>query len=55
MPWRRSVAEAMAQIRARGYADKYANAGKEIILLGVGLSEAEKNIGDWTREELHER
>ena len=42
--------EALEQIRARGYADKYANAGKGVVLVGVGLSEEEKNIGDWVRE-----
>ena len=39
--------EALQQIVDKGYATKYASAGKELILVGASFDEAKRNIGEW--------
>ena len=42
---------ALTQIKERGYASKYKNEGKEIILVGMNFDEEKRNIGgfEWER------
>ena len=42
--------KALDQIRDRKYAEKYAGAGKEVFLIGLGFDSEEKNVGDWELE-----
>ena len=44
------AAEAMQQIKAKGYHEKYLNRGKPVTLLGVGFDPKDRNIGDWEEE-----
>jgi len=46
-----SAADALAQIRAREYAEKYADSTKPVHLIGVVFDHAERNIGDWVIED----
>jgi hypothetical protein len=48
----RSAAEAMQQIKDNQYADKYQNAGKTIVGIGVNFKTDEKEIKGWEVEEL---
>ncbi len=42
--------EALQQIVDKGYATKYASAGKELILVGASFDEAKRNIGEWVEQ-----
>ncbi len=39
--------KALAQMKTRGYAEKYQTKGKKIILIGIGFSSEEKNITEF--------
>ncbi len=41
------AAEALQQIKDKGYPEKYQHRGKAITLLGVGFDAETRNIGDW--------
>lgn len=45
-----SAAAALAQIRARGYADKYAADPRPKVLLGINFSSQDKTVDDWVME-----
>ena len=45
-----TVEEALAQIREKGYAEKYLLRNKPITLVGVAFSTADKNIKEWREE-----
>ena len=47
-----SPEEALAQIRAKGYATPYLTSGKKIIAVGASFDEAARNIGAWAVERL---
>ena len=47
-----SADDAIAQIKAKGYASQFKADGKKIILVGSSFDEAEKTIGEWKVEEL---
>ncbi len=42
--------EALAQIKDRGYAEKYQVKGKKIVLIGIGFSSTEKNVTEFSIE-----
>ncbi|MBE2208984.1 MAG: ATP-binding protein [Saprospiraceae bacterium] len=44
------AAEAMQQIKGKGYPEKYLHRGKPVTLLAVGFDPATRNIGDWEEE-----
>lgn len=44
--------KALAQIHKKKYHEKYKIKNKEIILVGVGFSQEERNIKDWIIEKL---
>lgn len=46
------AAEAIHQIKAKAYPEKYLHRGKPITLLGVGFDPETRNIGDWEEEVL---
>ena len=46
--------EALAQIRERGYADRYLAGGKKIVLIGVTFDPKTRNIGEWMTKILGE-
>ncbi|MCU0286541.1 MAG: ATP-binding protein [Acidobacteria bacterium] len=50
-----SAQEALDQIEKKQYYAPYLGKNKTIILLGIGLSEKERNIGDWKSRELDRR
>ncbi len=41
---RQAGSEALAQIRARGYADKYLGRGEPVHLIGITFGRAERNL-----------
>ncbi len=43
--------KALTQIKAKGYAEKYKNKGKRIMLIGVGFSSNERNVTEFLWEE----
>ncbi|MGE5343138.1 MAG: PD-(D/E)XK nuclease domain-containing protein, partial [Candidatus Omnitrophota bacterium] len=47
-----SAASALNQIEARKYYVPYLDNKKKIILLGIGLNETERNIGEWNVREI---
>ena len=47
-----SADDAIAQIKAKGYASQFKADGKKIILVGSSFDEAERTIGEWKVEEL---
>ncbi len=47
--------KALAQIKSKGYAEKYQTKGKKIILIGIGFSSEEKNVTDFLWEEPQDR
>ena len=49
-----SAQEALDQIEKKQYYAPYLGKNKTIILLGIGLAEKERNIGDWKYKELGE-
>lgn len=46
------AAEAMQQIKDKGYPEKYLHRGKPLTLLAVGFDPATRNIGDWEEEKV---
>lgn len=42
-----SSAAALAQIRERGYAARYRQSGRQIILVGINFSQETRNVADW--------
>jgi hypothetical protein len=46
----KSAAEGLAQIREKGYADKYRNAGKKLMGIGVNFSTDARSIDEWVEE-----
>ncbi len=42
-----SAAAALAQIRERGYAERYRQSGKQVILLGINFSRKTRNVANW--------
>jgi predicted transposase YdaD len=47
-----SAQDALDQIEKKQYYAPYLGKNKTIILLGIGLSEKERNIGEWKSREL---
>ncbi len=47
-----SAADAMQQIKAKKYYEKYLNTDKEIILTGAAFDQQTRNIGEWLTEPL---
>lgn len=47
----RSAVEAIAQIKAKGYADRYKAAGKKVYIMGLNVSTEKRGIGDWKIED----
>lgn len=47
-----TATEAMKQIKAQKYYQKYENSGKQIMLVGIGFSSKERNIDTWLVEKL---
>jgi len=45
-----NAAEAMQQIKDKGYPEKYLHRGKPMTLLAVGFDPEARNIGDWEEE-----
>ena len=45
-----SAKEAIEQIHKKQYYLKYANDGRQIVLLGIGFDQETKNIGEWLVE-----
>ena len=43
---------ALAQIKEKGYATPYLNAGKPITLIGINFSRVERNIVEWKEEQV---
>jgi hypothetical protein len=41
------AATALAQIRAKGYAERYLASGRRVILLGINFDIATRNVGEW--------
>lgn len=46
----KSAAEAIAQIKQKGYADKYRNSGKKLTGVGVNFSTDTKGIDEWVEK-----
>ena len=44
---KRSAEEAIAQIKEKNYAGKYASCGKPIMLIGASFDERKRTIKDW--------
>lgn len=44
------AADALRQIKDKGYPEKYRHRGKPITLLGVGFDPETRNVGDWVEE-----
>ena len=47
-----SAKAALAQIKERGYADKYAADPRPKVLLGINFSREAKTVDDWQQEML---
>ena len=47
-----ATGEAMAQIKAKGYADKYRNRGEPVHLIGIEFSRAARNVVGFAAETL---
>lgn len=45
-------ADALAQIKEKGYAVPYLSSGKRIIIIGASFDEEKRNIGAWETEEI---
>jgi PD-(D/E)XK nuclease superfamily len=50
-----ATGEALAQIKAKGYADKYRNRGEPVHLIGVEFSRAARNLVGFAVETLAHR
>ncbi|HHJ50179.1 MAG TPA: AAA family ATPase, partial [Phaeodactylibacter sp.] len=48
----RSAAEALEQIKSKGYIDRYRHSGKKIILVGVNFSTEKREIDEFEVETL---
>ncbi len=48
----RSAREALEQLKSRGYADKYRNTGRKIILIGVNFSSEKREVDEFAVEEV---
>jgi hypothetical protein len=48
----KSAREAMEQIRAKGYAEKYKLPGKEVVGIGINFSSSTKSVAEWLTEVL---
>ncbi len=46
----RSAQEALEQLKSRGYADRYRNSGKKIILIGVNFSSEKREVDEFAVE-----
>ena len=46
----RSAEEALEQLKSRGYADKYRDTGKKLILVGVNFSSEKREVDEFTIE-----
>lgn len=46
----KSAQEALDQITAKGYAEKYRLDGRPVIKVGIDFSSTERNISEWTQE-----
>jgi len=46
----RSAQAAIDQIREKGYADRYRQRGKKIILMGISFDSEKRNVGEWKSE-----
>lgn len=46
------AASAMAQIKAKGYHQKYLRSGKKVVLLGIGFDVVSRNVGEFLMEEV---
>ncbi len=46
--------KALAQVKSKGYVEKYQTKGKKIILIGIGFSSTEKNITDFLWEKAEQ-
>ena len=47
-----SADAALRQIRERGYAERYAQAGRTVFLVGINFSTEERNIVEWKVEQV---
>jgi len=47
-----SADEALAQIRAREYFQKYLDSGREIVFVGASFNTNERNIAEWKTDEV---
>jgi len=50
---RESADDALAQIRAKGYPERFRAEGKTLTLVGVAFDAAQKNIREWKAEHSH--
>lgn len=50
-----SAKDAIAQIKARQYAQSYKNSTKRVLLVGIGFSKKERNVESWEVEEWKDR
>ena len=46
------VADAIAQIKEKGYAEKYESSNKNIYLIGVSINRSKRTIGKWQVEKV---
>lgn len=44
------AADALGQVKAKGYADRFASAAKSVHLVGVSFSTKTRNVGEWVEE-----
>ncbi|MFQ5631593.1 MAG: PD-(D/E)XK nuclease domain-containing protein [bacterium] len=52
MKCNQSAAKAIAQIREKGYHEKYVQSGRKIFLLGINFDTNERAITDWRMEDV---
>ncbi|RMH78606.1 MAG: hypothetical protein D6681_19925 [Calditrichaeota bacterium] len=50
-----SADEALGQIKAKGYAERYQGRGKEIVLVGINFDTGERRVTEWKTEKLSSR
>lgn len=48
----KTAAEALAQIKQKGYADRYRNSGEKLTGIGVNFSTETRGIDEWVEEEV---
>ncbi len=44
--------KALAQIKTKGYAEKYRAKGKKIVLIGIGFSSEERNVTEFVIDDF---